>query len=232
MPNPSYLRKTKAFTLIELLTVIAIIGILAAILIPVVGAVRERARGAVCQTNLRSIGMAMFLFAEDNHGRLPPFSDPNWRAPQGLWWLEGLLGQDLYGNQKWPNYMEDQWDDTEKHAKNLECPQSSSVIKTALGISYGMNIPAGAHSTMRHLDGISNPTVFVLVADAFFTEGSNWFDPALGLHAGPKYPNTTHGGGANYVFADGHVSYARAQDPDAVNSPPVGLDDSIFFKEN
>lgn len=220
------------FTLIELLTVIAIIGILAAILIPVVGSVRAKARGAVCQSNLRSVGMALFLFAEDNDGRLPPFSDPNWRAPQGLWWLEGLLGQDLYGNQKWPNYMEDRWDDTEKRAKNLECPQSSAVHAGVNGIGYGMNIPAGAHSTMRPLASIEAPTVFVLVADAFVAESVNWFDPALGPYAGPKYPNTSHGGGANYVFADGHVEYVRAQNSGEINSPPMGLDKTIFFRES
>src|SRR5690625_7766732 len=61
----------RAFTLIELLTVIAIIGILAAILIPVVGAVRERARSAVCQSNLRQWHTALLLFVEDNGGRMP-----------------------------------------------------------------------------------------------------------------------------------------------------------------
>lgn len=223
--------KKTAFTLIELLTVIAIIGILAAILIPAVGKVREQARSTVCQMNLRSIGMALFLFAEDNNGRLPPFSDPEWRAPQGLWWLEGLLGQDLYGNQNWPNYMEDRWDDTEKRAKNLECPQSNLLHGGVNGIGYGMNIPIGAHSTQRHLDGIFAPTLLVLVGDAFVIEGANWFDPALGPYAGPKYPNTSHGSGANYVFADGHVEYAKAQQPDELNSPPVGLGTAILFKE-
>ena len=48
----------RAFTLIELLTVIAIIGILAAILIPTVGAVRVQAKQATCVSNLRQVGVA------------------------------------------------------------------------------------------------------------------------------------------------------------------------------
>jgi prepilin-type N-terminal cleavage/methylation domain-containing protein/prepilin-type processing-associated H-X9-DG protein len=59
------------FTLIELLTVIAIIGILAAILIPVVGSVRAQARGIKCKSNLRQIGFAYILYADDHHGFLP-----------------------------------------------------------------------------------------------------------------------------------------------------------------
>jgi|GEM_PF-4606080 len=66
--------RTTAFTLIELLTVIAIIGILAAILIPVVGRVRDQARVAVCASNLRQVGVGVYLFAADNDDRLPPVS--------------------------------------------------------------------------------------------------------------------------------------------------------------
>lgn len=60
-----------AFTLIELLTVIAIVGILAAIIIPTVGGVREKAQRAVDANNLREIVKAAQLYAADNNDRLP-----------------------------------------------------------------------------------------------------------------------------------------------------------------
>ncbi|WP_081722114.1 type II secretion system protein [Geminisphaera colitermitum] len=60
-----------AFTLIELLTVIAIIGILAAIIIPTVGKVRESARRAECTSNLRQVGMAIIAYTGDHKERLP-----------------------------------------------------------------------------------------------------------------------------------------------------------------
>lgn len=66
------------FTLIELLTVIAIIAILAAILIPVVGQAREQARRATCKSNLRQIGLATHLYAEEHEGRLPVHTSGAW----------------------------------------------------------------------------------------------------------------------------------------------------------
>src|SRR5438105_483495 len=62
-----------AFTLIELLVVIAIIAVLAAILFPVFARAREMARKATCLSNLRQIGLAVQMYAQD-YGELLPSS--------------------------------------------------------------------------------------------------------------------------------------------------------------
>ncbi|MDR1281460.1 MAG: prepilin-type N-terminal cleavage/methylation domain-containing protein [Opitutaceae bacterium] len=64
-------RRDAAFTLIELLTVIVIIGILAAIIIPTVARVRETARAAQCVSNLRQLATAARLWIDDNRDKMP-----------------------------------------------------------------------------------------------------------------------------------------------------------------
>ena len=59
-------RRRHAFTLLELILVIAIIASLAALILPVVGQVRARADATVCQNNLRQIGISAQLYAGEH----------------------------------------------------------------------------------------------------------------------------------------------------------------------
>ncbi|MBE6362572.1 MAG: prepilin-type N-terminal cleavage/methylation domain-containing protein [Lentisphaerae bacterium] len=67
-------RRTQRFTLIELLIVIAIIAILAAILLPTLGKARDRGRSTNCLNNLKQITISNLLYAEDNNSLLAPYA--------------------------------------------------------------------------------------------------------------------------------------------------------------
>ncbi|MBE7158852.1 MAG: type II secretion system protein [Rhodospirillales bacterium] len=66
----------RAFTLIELLVVIAIIAVLAGIAMPVISNVKESGNSAKCTSNLKQIGAALNLYANDNNNQYPPLELP------------------------------------------------------------------------------------------------------------------------------------------------------------
>ncbi len=74
----------KAFTLIEILVVIAIIALLMTILVPVLRSARNQARAVVCQANLKQWGAVLALYTDDNDGILPPGS-----GSEILWLIRG-----------------------------------------------------------------------------------------------------------------------------------------------
>jgi prepilin-type N-terminal cleavage/methylation domain-containing protein len=85
----------RGFTLLELLTVIATIAILASLLLPVLGKAKTKAQRTTCLSNLRQLSAAWMMYADDNHGFLPecyPLNNPDV-------WVQGDMTQaDEAGN--------------------------------------------------------------------------------------------------------------------------------------
>ena len=73
-----------AFTLIELLVVIAIIAILAAMLLPALAKAKQKGQSTVCLNDLKQVGLAMLMFADENEDMVPRGTAGNSRR----WWLE------------------------------------------------------------------------------------------------------------------------------------------------
>src|SRR5438067_151044 len=119
-------RSSRAFTLIELLIVIAIIAILAAILFPAFAQAREKARQTACLSNLHQIGLGTLMYAQDY--------DENIVHTE----LGGDTGQEYFWGDMLAPYL--------KNHDILACPsanlrvQFDSVTKTSVQWTYNYGI--------------------------------------------------------------------------------------------
>jgi len=97
-PKPSVFRLKvgAAFTLIELLAVIAIVAVLAAILLPALAGARERSRGVYCLNNTRQLTLAWRLYADDHEGLLPyNLVMSEWSPRTNVNWVNNVMSWDL-----------------------------------------------------------------------------------------------------------------------------------------
>ncbi len=166
-----------AFTLVELLVVIAVIGILAGLLLPALGRAVEAGRSTACLGNLHQCGLALQLYVQDNNNRLPFMRDAAFDTnppPAGA----ALPTMDVVLS----NYL--------GNVNVLRCPSDKKGIFEQTRSSYSWN------SLLNGQDA-DHLRVFGLDFDPH--QIPVMFDKeAFHQVRGPKK-------GVNYLYADGHI---------------------------
>ncbi len=196
-----------AFTLIELLVVIAIIAILAAILFPVFAQAREKARSISCLSNLKQLGTASIMYAQDYDEMVLPhcirdFSDPS--GPVYSYWFEEAMP-----------YV--------KNAQVFVCPSHRGAVGghgfvgSYAYICDGFTLdPADPNYSGLPYGGIYSlaelhyPAELIMLGES--QKATCRVCPEYHTHAFPPvWPvqKNRHQGGSNYLFYDGHAKWAR-----------------------
>jgi prepilin-type N-terminal cleavage/methylation domain-containing protein/prepilin-type processing-associated H-X9-DG protein len=209
-------KRCQGFTLIEMLVVIAIIAVLAAILFPVFSRVRENGRRVVCAANLQQIGTAITMYEQDYGGFLPTWclapysaSSPNPAAsPAGTW--DVSISSYLRSTQvlSCPSNPYGRDPTTQKPFRAYAMAQYTQVVigtgATAVVMGcYKDQIPAPVQTVLLFEKGQQLPGIW---ADAL---GQNVFQSHNDdFKANVKDGQPFHFQGKNILYVDGHVKFA------------------------
>lgn len=194
-------------SLLEILTALLIVGVMAALVIPIVGKIQATARNTECISNLRQIGLAMNTYAAENGGRYPHAYAPPGDQKTWMWKLAPYVGlrDDVMGPAPKPRavgiFVCPEW------KKQSEQPANSRNL--SYGISRYID-PDTKPAKNRYWDyrpsRVSSQTILVAETDV-----NNEFAYAEKIER--RHPHES----ANYLFVDGHVEnlyeLIKADDP-------------------
>ena len=151
-----------AFTLVELLVVISIIGLLAGLAVPAINGGLKSAKAGACLSNLHQIGVATIAYAADNSFKLP---DAGASSPEWATTLASFVSTD-----------------TKSKKSIFVCPGCLKSVEdgtaNTVAVTYGMHgglMPKG--KTASNITSVTRPTEVILAADMCQDPGNKGWSP-------------------------------------------------------
>jgi prepilin-type N-terminal cleavage/methylation domain-containing protein/prepilin-type processing-associated H-X9-DG protein len=205
-----------AMTLVELLVVMAIIGVLVALLLPAVQTARATARAASCKNNMRQIGLAILQFCDLHDGEFPE------------WWHAKHKEDDVAGTYSWIYTLAAHLEDVdairicpqdEQAVGRFEKRATSYLINEYLARKTGTDVK----HNLRQILTTSRTIAMFEIADARAPDPATehvhpslWFAPYYVLNGEVLYQIQKeiqidrHLQSAHYLYLDGHVDAISA----------------------
>ena len=219
--QPAGRRRVRAFTLVELLIVIAIVAVLAALSLAAFKNMRQKAQAATCAGNLRQIGALTEIYAIDHNDEFPPA----WNDGSSFW-LDKLIAETQFNGDYTQAHLSMRTDLSCGHCPvRLRTSEAYSAtfkaVYSAVGsrdggnwwFNYGMKYvyltppatpAAGGRPVALRRNAVKTPSQCIYVADSNIEVGGQPRDINRGWS--DAYPAARHGGRCNVLWVDGHIS--------------------------